>query len=782
MKQFFLPLFQFAFCILPLFSSAQKINLSLQHYLQQCSPEDNIVLPVQLSNTSLLADLSRYDATHTLSAGGWHTVRIPAKYIPDLAADERVSKIYFSSVKGQVLNDTMVINNRVTPIHTGNMPLNKVYKGNGVILGLLDTGIEINHPDFKDSNGNTRILRIWDQNAPYDGINPYGYGKVWEAAYIDAGLCTHDDAPQYFGHGSIVTGIAAGNGLAVGKFSGVAPEADIVLVAIDFTAPNWTSIVADATHFVYSTADTENKPCAINASIGTYGGSHDGSDPGAIAIDSMIKAKNGRSFVCAAGNAGHVFYHLGYPVTSDTTFTWFQVNNGNTIMGVPGVCFELWADTAAFSGVSFAFGADKVSPTYSFRGRTAFDNIQNRLNITFDDTIKNNLGQKIAHLQTWAEVIGDKYLLQLFMPQPDSNTYYFRLELTGNGMFDVWSDSWMGFAKMVKTNLPTPGQFPPIIYYRQPDTLKTIVGSFTCLPTTITVANYTNRSTYMDYNNNLQVMAFTPGAISATSSIGPTRTGMQKPDIGASGDITLSSSRLATVAAMIVSEPFKVAQGGMHNRNGGTSLASPVVAGTAALYLEKCPEASWQEIKQAITGTAYTDGFTGAVPNYRWGFGKTDAFAALLSSTTTITITLSNDTLYTSQGFAQYQWFLNGNAIPGATGYFHKFTQDGLYRVEVIDNSGCQHVSSALPVGIRAHSHTNPIIQMFPNPVNNILHLQSAENYLLNAEISNLQGQLVQAFSFTGKIEINVSCFPEGVYLLRVQHSKGIFTGKFVKM
>src|SRR5690606_23855777 len=122
------------------------------------------------------------------------------------------------------------------------------------------------------------------------------------------------------------------------------------------------------------------------------------------------------------------------------------------------------------------------------------------------------------------------------------------------------------------------------------------------------------------------------GDISTNSSKGPTRDGRQKPDVAASGDITMSPAPLNILATLTANEPFKVAEGCMHIRGGGTSIASPVVAGTVALYLQKCPNAPHSEVMAAITGTARSDPFTGGVPNNHWGHGKIDAFAALVTS------------------------------------------------------------------------------------------------------------------------------------------------------
>ena len=73
--------------------------------------------------------------------------------------------------------------------------------------------------------------------------------------------------------------------------------------------------------------------------------------------------------------------------------------------------------------------------------------------------------------------------------------------------------------------------------------------------------------------------------------------------------------------------PYKIALGGYHIGSGGTSASSPVVAGCAALYFQKNPTATSTQLKQAIVNCSYNDVFTTAIlPNYRWGYGKLDAF------------------------------------------------------------------------------------------------------------------------------------------------------------
>ena len=198
-------------------------------------------------------------------------------------------------------------------------------------------------------------------------------------------------------------------------------------------------------------------------------------------------------------NLGNLPFHLGYNVTSDTNFTWFSHNPA-----INGVFFEIWSDTLDFNQVSFAFGADQHMPTFDHRGRTAFDQISNRLNVVYRDSIMNG-GNRLTYVETYAERVGDKYLLQVYFPNPDSNQYYFSFIATGNGQFDCWSDRLLGVSSMINQGLPSVANYPNIVHYKRPDTLKTIVSSFSCLPSVITVANYANRDRYLDVDSILQI-------------------------------------------------------------------------------------------------------------------------------------------------------------------------------------------------------------------------------------------------------------------------------------
>jgi subtilisin family serine protease len=553
------------------------------------------------------------------SAGDVAALRIPASALSQLAASPKISRIEAFPPHIRPMNDTMLYNNNVIPVHNGQTPLPQAYNGAGVIMGIIDSGIDFSHPDLRDSLGNTRIKYLWDQTLPVAANTPsYGYGQEWDSAGIDGGLASaHTDIP-WNGHGTHVSGVAAGNGLASGTYKGVAFKSDLVVVAFDFNSVSPT-VMTDAVDYIYNKANLLGKPCVINASLGDYYGSHDGLDLQAQMIKNMITAQNGRSFVAAAGNAGDVAFHVGYTVSSDTNFTWF--NSGGPLY------LQIWADTSDFKNVDFSIGADQLSP-YSFRGNIPFSDISTHIGVTQADTLYNG-SNRIGIVESYASLAGDVYSLE-FLITPDSASYNWRLMCTGNGKFDLWNFN------VVNSGLPPAAVMPDSIYYKMPDLDQTIVSSFQCLDEVITVGNYTNRRSLLNYNN-VMFIDYTrvPGRRHPNSSSGPTRDGRIKPDIAAPGDFVMSCSLLSNLPADAIAYPDYYDPGGYHTLGGGTSAASPGVAGIAALYLQKNPTASAMTIKNAIIACPTVDGFTGAVPNNQYGYGKANAFNALTNCLTT---------------------------------------------------------------------------------------------------------------------------------------------------
>jgi subtilisin family serine protease len=569
------------------------------------------------------------------AAGDIASISIPVKSIGILADKSYTKRLEARVPHFKTLCDSMRIKANVNPVREGQAPLTQGYDGTGVVMGIVDTGIDFTNPDFKDSlNGKTRIKYIWDQNQPNASNTParYGYGQAWNNVQIDAGLCLENDN-AYFGHGTATCGISAGNGKGSPnhEYMGVAPNADFIVVALNF---NSQTAITDAVDYIYSTALTLGEPCVINLSVGDVYGSHDGKDLQAQLMDSMLTAYPGRAMVAASGDEGGKFIHLGYNLSaSDTNFTWFQFPDAS-------YAIEFWADTANFKNARMAIGADLQSP-YLFRGHSKFIGTSDNLGIITYDTLFNPLGYSIAQIESNTTLVGGTYdISYLIIPDSSSSAYNWRLMFTGQGKFDLWDtygSSASASSAMVNNGLPIAPNFPSIIHYKLPDTLQTICSSYQCLEDVITVGNFNNKKTFIDVNGNTEEPhpGITPGNIDATSSIGPTRDGRIKPDIAAPGAMTITTAVLIQQAQFDSQYPAQGVQIPGYTTAGGTSASSPVVAGVAALYLQKYPNASCQQVKNALLACPKTDSFTGVVPNISWGNGKVDAFATLTACLTT---------------------------------------------------------------------------------------------------------------------------------------------------
>jgi len=568
------------------------------------------------------------------SYGNIAAIKIPVSSLPAFYYSRDVVRMEGKPPHMHPCNDTMRTKAHVVECQMGQAPLTQPYKGKGIVIGMIDTGIDFTHPDLQDSAHKSRVQYLWDMNQPIGPLTPtpYGYGVSWSKAMIDTALAkgnpatlkTMDSAAGLeSGHGSHVSGVATSDGLANGTCIGVAPQADIMMVAYNFTVQT-NNEMTDAVNYLYTKADSLGEPCVINASLGDYDGSHDGQDLQALMIDSMITAKAGRVFVASAGNASNIPYHVGYTQTAgDTSFSWFAYTpaNGGTVY------FDAWADTATAKNLQFSVGVDNIKP-FTFISQTAFSAISANLGKIIYDTLKNSHGNRIGIVETYTYTQGKAYSVSVQI-KPDSTSYYWRFTTTGNGRVDCW---YPDPTPIVDTGLPNVSVFPAIKNYKMPDTLSTLCSSYQCSNNVITVGVFHNRNTFRNYDSTLTALydsTVIEGSLSYYSGVGPTRDGRMKPDITAPGDFCMSVIPTVFQNYLITTTPTHTDYGGWHYYDGGTSTASPAVAGVAALYLQRFPTSTNLQVKEAITYCSDQDTFTGVTPNYQWGYGKVDAFKAL---------------------------------------------------------------------------------------------------------------------------------------------------------
>jgi len=701
---------------------AEKMDFHLRHHLAQPHPAGEFVdLFIHGEREAIGVAVRAHGGFVKMALPRLVSARVPVANVKDLSNEQAVHHFEFSMDKGELMNDSMRVKNRVDQVQQGAYPLVQGYDGTGVVVGIIDSGLDMTHPDFRDANDGSRVYRYWDQvPAPNaQSPEPFGYGTEWTQEQINAGQSTAVEPPSLNGHGTTVAGTAVGNGLANGRHKGVASGADIIIVGTNFGLANWRASVADAVAYIIREAEAVGKPAVINASLGSYSGSHDGKDAAALFIEELLNEQGGRVMACAAGNANSQFpFHMRTEVGADTTFTWFTTNQNGpqyNIFNYPNLYFEIWADAEDFANVQFAIGADRVLPTLAYRGRTAFRSIAGNAGTVFTEPLVSSSGNALGTVQYYAEQRGEQILLQVLMASPDSLDYMWRFMTTGSGVFDVWTlttvtstSNIIGpvLAAPLGLPFPTAAEYPAMANYVEPDNRKHIVDSWTCLPNVITVGNYCNEVAYIDYAGNPQTVPGVEQDIALNSSAGPTRDERVKPDIASTGDITFTAGPLEGIQAIIdLQNGWKVDPGGMHVRNGGTSMASPVVAGVAALYLQKCPDATAMEVLQAMQANARTDEFTGAVPNNRWGMGKLDAFAtvvhkAALTADPTEFCEGDSLTVEVPEGFSDVEWS-NGS------------TADPLELTEAGDLSAILHT----PSGCMAYTDTIIFVTLPPPPV-----------------------------------------------------------------
>ena len=272
-------------------------------------------------------------------------LRLPENLIDLVVSEESITymekpkRLFFEMTEGKRASCINILQTRLPEL-----------TGRGTLIGFIDSGIDYTHPDFRNSDGSTRITALWDQTIS-QGPPPenYSLGTLFSAENINEALnaptpterlsiCPSQDIS---GHGTHVAGIAAGNGRASnGIYRGIAYEAELIVVKLGTPSPNSfpsTSLLMMGIDFCVRESLRRNQPLALNLSFGNTYGSHSGNSLLETYLDSVSEL--GRiSIIVGSGNEGTSSGHTGGTLSNNQTeVIEFSVSDFTTSLNI-----QLW--------------------------------------------------------------------------------------------------------------------------------------------------------------------------------------------------------------------------------------------------------------------------------------------------------------------------------------------------------------------------------------------------------------------------------------------------------
>jgi subtilisin family serine protease len=441
--------------------------------------------------------------------------------------------------------------------------------GRGVIIGIVDSGIDAQHPDLIG-----RIDRIWDQSVRGRGISwvspskDFTYGSELTGTQMDS--CLDLD-----GHGTHVAGIAAGA-------RGVAPAAKLVVVKLPPVkiGPQLT----DGIDYIFEYAHRCGKSAVVNVSLGSHAGPHDGTGTLSKKVNELVG--RGRIVCCAAGNEGKDLIHAKPTLVNDEVA---EVE----LLPVRGDTFVSgWYSPDDDIGVSVESPSGQVTDI-------EFGQYSAARWVFSDGTVEIERGDWSTRLRNITLAF---YSVRphSFLDRPVLWTIRLHAKSIRNGQVDLWvSDD--GDSRLAGPHA---------------DSKLTI-----CQPgdadRAVSVGSYTTKNRWVNAAGIPMKSSHEPGSVSEFSSEGPRRDHAHKPDVLAPGAVVESCrSHLALIQAhTATSREYCVME--------GTSMATPFVTGAVALMLQSDRDLAPKDVISKLRKLSSLP-TPGPTFDPKWGYGLID--------------------------------------------------------------------------------------------------------------------------------------------------------------